>query len=119
MFAVPRRDLDVLGPIPLFLGLGLCWEALFFYSKVFMGIWVGCQWTVHIPCNFLAITVRTRYTAIYGRGSLLKRRMICSKSSFLYFVALSVPRKVVNFDFVDQMPIVTERLCSVMVCDRF
>ena len=37
----------------------------------------------------------------------------------LYFVALPVPRKVVNFDFVDQMPIVTERLCSVMVCDRF
>ena len=44
MFVVPRRDLDVLDPIPLFLGLGLCWEALFFYSKVFMGILVDCQW---------------------------------------------------------------------------
>ena len=42
-----------------------------------------------------------------------------SKSSFFYFVTLSVPRYVINFDFVGQIPIVTERLCSVMVCDRF
>ena len=26
---------------------------------------------------------------------------------------------MINFDFVGQMPIVTERLCSVMLCDRF
>ena len=36
VFVVPRRNLDVPGPIPVFLGLGLCWEALFFYPKVFI-----------------------------------------------------------------------------------
>ena len=49
------------------------------------------------------------------RGSLLKRRMICSKSFFLYFVELSVPRRAINFDFVGQSPIVTECICSVTV----
>ena len=34
-------------------------------------------------------------------------------------MSLSVPRRAINFDFVGQMPIVTERFCSVTVCDRF
>ena len=33
-------------------------------------------------------------------------------------MSLSVPRRAINFDFVGQMPIVTERFCSVTVCDR-
>ena len=38
---------------------------------------------------------------------------------FLYFVTLYVPRRATNFDFVGQSPIVTERICSVTLCDRF
>ena len=34
-------------------------------------------------------------------------------------MSLSVPRRAINFNFVGQMPIVTERFCSVTVCDRF
>ena len=37
----------------------------------------------------------------------------------MYFVAVCAPRKVVKFNFVDQIPMLTERLCSVTLCDRF
>ena len=60
-----------------------------------------------------------RYIAMNWRGPLLKRRMICSKSSFLDFVELSVPRKMIKCYFVGQMPILTERSCSVMVKTPF
>ena len=38
---------------------------------------------------------------------------------FLSIVALSGPRKVIKFNFDDQMPILTERYCSVTLKTMF
>ena len=41
------------------------------------------------------------------------------KIMFLYFVAVCVPHKVIKFDFVDQISILTERSCSVTLKTLF
>ena len=45
--------------------------------------------------------------------------MICLKSFFWSIVALSGPRKVIKFNFVDQIPILTMRSCSVTLKTLF
>ena len=48
-----------------------------------------------------------------AENDLLKIMFFCISSRAL------TRGKMIKFDLVGQMPIVTERLCSVMVCDRF